>query len=358
MKVEYLTKRNYLTTDPYIGLSTVKDQLLENEAIVVLDNNRFVGVLTTNDLVNKPKTLVVDCLKDKVVIDSNQSITEVLSIMNEHNTDVLAVSENETVVGLVFKKDLYKYITEYNLELQNKIKERTQELQDTIAMKDLLYSVVAHDLRSPFSSIIGLSELIIENIGTYTTDKIKNQIGQIHYQSKLTYNLLDNLLNWASAQVGDIAFNPCLCNLTLMCDDVIRPLRISAQMKNISVQCFHSTDASIFADKNMVQTILRNLISNAIKYTEVGGEIKIFSTLENRFIEVTVSDNGMGMSDLDKEILFSGDLKSPKLGTFEEKGFGLGLLICKDFVEKHGGTIRIEEKYGKGCDFKFTLPAY
>ncbi|MDQ1772491.1 CBS domain-containing protein [Labilibaculum sp. A4] len=359
MKVEHLIRKKFITTNPYSGINEIKNLLLKNNAIVVQDEEKFYGVLTPIDIIQKPRTLAIDCLTVKTLIDSEQSIEKVLSSMKFDNSDVLPVSKNDTFIGLVFKNDLFNYLTDYNEELENKIKERTIELEKAIGMKDLMYSIIAHDLRNPFNSIIGFADLLIENISTYNIDKIKHQIKQISSQSKKAYILLDNLLNWALSQTNHISCNPGFCNLDLITKEVIEQLKISIQIKDITLRCFHSQNIFAYADKNMVETIFRNLISNAIKYSNEGGEINIYSYLQdNNYIEITISDTGIGLSESEKSNIFNIEQVISKPGTADEKGVGLGLLICKEFVEMQGGQIWLENKTDEGCEFKFTLPVY
>jgi signal transduction histidine kinase len=358
MKIEHLTRKDYLTINPYSGINAIKKQLVENSALVVEDEDKFYGIITTNDIVQNPRTLIIDCLTIKTLIDSDFTVEQTLGLMNETHTDVLPVGKSEKIMGLVFKKDLFNYFAEYNTELENKIKERTQELEKAIMMKDIMFSVIAHDLRSPFNTILGFTELLIENIRKYDIEKTEKHLSSINSQAKNTYNLLDNLLNWAKSQTGQNAFNPVACNFSEICNVVIEQLKDSAKIKQISLNCFYSIDAFVYADKNMVETILRNIISNAIKFTEPNGDIDISTRLIHQFLEITISDTGIGLNENIKLNLFDLDFNNPQMGTANEKGTGLGLVLCKDFVEKNGGTIWVENKTGKGTEFKFTLPSY
>lgn len=356
MKITHLIRKDFLTINPFSGINAVKNELLKHNAIVVKDENNFYGVLTIKDLVEKPKALVIDCLSIKKIIDHELSVEEALSEMNELNSDVLPVGRNEEFIGLVFKNELFNYISEYNLELEAIINKRTLELKKALQTKDLMFSIIAHDLRSPFNTFIGFSDLLKKNLRNYEIDKAERFITEINSQAKKTFNLLENLLNWAKNQSGTIAFNPSYCNIGKISDDVIEQLKETAQMKNITLKGFHSTNVNVNADKNMVETILRNLISNAIIYTEKNGFVEVYSMAINGFIEITVSDTGIGVDDNDKFKIFTINENKTKLGTANEKGSGLGLVICKDFVKRHQGKIWVEDKDNKGSLFKFTLP--
>lgn len=358
MKIEHLVRRDYLTVNPYSGINAIKKQLLEYSAIVVQDEEQFYGVLSPKDIVSNPRTLIIDCLTNKSIIGFEHSVEEVLGIMTKSNTDVLPVGKNDKIIGLVFKDDLYNYIAEYNTELEKKIQERTKELELSVSMKDMMFSVIAHDLKNPFNSILGYSDLLSNNLNQYTLEEIDHQIKIIRSQTNTACVLLDNLLDWAKSKTGQLGFNPVYCDISTICKQVVDHLKFSAQMKSISIDCFHSPDVAVYADKNMVESILRNLISNAIKYTRINGKVQIYTLLNEDFVEIIVSDDGVGLSDADKEKLFDPTKTKSHLGTANEKGTGLGLVICKEFVEKNNGKIWIENKTDNGSKFLFTLPKY
>ena len=222
--------------------------------------------------------------------------------------------------------------------------------------KDLMFSIIAHDLRSPFSTILGFTNVLKNNSRDYKIEKSEKFICEMNAQAKQTFNLLENLLNWAKNQTGKIAFNPSYCNIDKISNEVIEQLKETAQIKNITIKSFYSKNAN--ADKNMVEVILRNLISNAIKFTKNNGFVEVYSIVIDDYIEVTVADTGIGVDDKDKIKIFTIDENKTKLGTANEKGSGLGLVVCKDFIEKHHGKIWVEDKKGKGSLFKFTLPIH
>ncbi|MBE0424758.1 MAG: CBS domain-containing protein, partial [Lutibacter sp.] len=198
MKIAHFIRRDFITVNPYSGINAVKNQVLEHLAVVVQDDEaEFYGVLTTNDIAHNPKTLVVNCLTIKQLIDSELSVKKAIAMMDETKTEVLPVGENGKFVGLVFKNELYKYISDYNIELESKILERTKELEAAIATKDLVFSIIAHDLKSPFNSILGFTELLKNKIRNLDVDKSEKLISSMYCQARNTYNLLENLLNWA-----------------------------------------------------------------------------------------------------------------------------------------------------------------
>ena len=236
---------------------------------------------------------------------------------------------------------------------ENKLaKTKLQELNDA---KDKLFSIIAHDLRSPFSSILGFSDILSKNIRDYDFEKSEKFINIIGSSARSTLYLLDNLLDWAKSQTGQFSFTPENLKLQNVISEIISVLNLTAQIKNISLNN-KFTDIEVFADLNMLKTILRNLISNAIKYSKTGGQIDISAEQKNNFTEITISDNGIGMSEENIKDLFKIKGKTSIPGTANEKGSGLGLVLCKEFIEKHKGTIKVESVLNKGSKFKFTIP--
>ncbi len=234
--------------------------------------------------------------------------------------------------------------------------ESERNLKELNATKDKLFSIIAHDLRSPFNTILGFSDLLSNNAKTYDTERIVKFSAVINSAAVNTLALLDNLLNWAKSQTGQITFKPVKLNLQPIIVQTIEVLNPMAKFKNISLNYIQSEDIEVYADLNMFKTILRNLISNAIKFTNSRGTIEVNAMRKDNFIEIAVSDNGVGMSEETLNKLFTIQANEKTLGTANKKGSGLGLILCKEFVEKHDGKIWAESEIGKGSYFKFTLP--
>ncbi|MDD3721536.1 MAG: ATP-binding protein [Lutibacter sp.] len=359
MKIAYFIRKDFLTINPYLGLNAIKNKLLKNYAIAVQDDEGvFYGVITANDIVQNPKTLIIDCLSIKELVDCELSIEETIYKMDVAKTDVVPMGKNGKFVGLVFKNELYKYISDYNLELENTIKERTKELEEAIATKDLMFSIIAHDLKSPFNVILGFTGLLKDRLHEMDIKKAEKLISGMNTQARNTYNLLEDLLTWARNNSNKIGYNPIYCNISSICNEVINQLKDTAQMKNITLNSFHSAEVYVYVDKNMVEVILRNLITNSIKFTESFGKIDVYSMPMDEFIEVSVSDNGIGIEEKVKANLFKSDFNESTPGTANERGSGLGLVICKRFIERHQGKIWVENNKEKGSTFKFTLPIF
>ena len=236
------------------------------------------------------------------------------------------------------------------------IKEQENQLRELISTKDKLFSIIAHDLRSPFNAILGFSELLINNTKIAGDQELEQLLGIINSSAKNTLILLDNLLNWAKAQTGQIIYKQEKIDLTNIIADVLEISNSIAKIKNISLNYTQSYEGEVYADVNMLQTILLNLISNAIKFTNLNGEVTIDAKQNGGNVEITVSDNGVGMSEETIKNLFKVDKSLIATGTANEKGSGLGLILCKEFIEKLGGVIGIESEVGKGSDVRFTLP--
>jgi len=223
------------------------------------------------------------------------------------------------------------------------------------ADKDLFMSILAHDLRSPFNGLLGLSELLIENIHISDADTIENMAIHINKSAQIAFNLLEDLLMWTRSQSGKIPYERQKISLRDICADILEIIKPIAEAKNISISFMTDDEIIVFADIDMLKTVLRNLVSNAIKFTDPGGRIDIHAKQNQTNVTITVSDNGIGMAQATVNKLFDGTLHSTK-GTSNESGTGLGLFLCKEFVNKHGGKIWVESVEGEGSSFIFTLP--
>jgi len=245
-----------------------------------------------------------------------------------------------------------------NKRNQDIISDQNSKLLKLNKDKDLFLTVLAHDLKSPFSSILGFLGLLKDNIQLNDIKETESQIEIINNSANNVYNLLESLLNWARMQAGKTPFLPQKLQLSSICNKTIELLKINSISKEIYLENSVKDDIFIHADKDMVSTVLRNLVSNAIKFTESGGAIKINAEINNELVLISVSDNGIGMNKESINKLFDISQLYTTMGTRKEKGTGLGLILCRDFVEKHNGTIWVESKFGVGSNFKFTLPIF
>ena len=233
------------------------------------------------------------------------------------------------------------------------------ELQHSLQLnedKDLFLSILAHDLRSPFNTLLGMSELLIDNIRVYSIDETEMLLNHLRNTSVATFALLEDLLNWTSTQSGNISFNPQNLNFSEICKNILETLDKFAYTKNITVKSLTKDNIYVFADIDMLKTVLRNLVSNAIKFTNKSGTIIINAEENSENVTISVTDNGIGIQPVKITKLFNISHRQTTRGTEEESGTGLGLILCKEFVERNGGKIWVESEVGKGSDFKFTLP--
>jgi len=251
-----------------------------------------------------------------------------------------------------------KELEELNASLENLVEQRTTELTRVVATNTKFLSIIAHDLRSPFSTILGVLELLKVSLEEYSKNEIEEFMDVAYSSAIRTLNLLDNLLLWAISQNKEKSFNPGKINFYDLVVEEFESINFTASQKQIVLNHTIEPNLYINGDLQMVKTILRNLISNAIKYTNTGGEITLIASEFKQFIEITVKDNGIGISPETQRNLFRIDSFHSSDGTNNEHGTGFGLLLCIEFVELHGGNIWIESEQGKGSEFKFTLPRY
>ncbi|MCK9211395.1 MAG: ABC transporter substrate-binding protein [Ignavibacteriaceae bacterium] len=282
---------------------------------------------------------------------------------------------DETVIGVIVvqdyhnektygepEKQILNFVSEQiALAIDKKKKEEelrqfAEELKNLNANKDKLFSIIAHDLRSPFFALLGLGEILSNEIDSLTKDEIKKFSTDLYNAIYTQFKFLENILEWARLQLGKIDFNPSKVNLYNNIVVVFNRLAGVAERKNIRLINEVDETVMVYSDENVLQSILHNLISNGIKFTRENGEIKISSIQKDSFINIIVRDNGVGIKQEDLPKLFAIDQQYSQKGTANERGTGLGLVICKELVEKHGGKIWVESEAGKGTIFTFSIP--
>jgi PAS domain S-box len=234
-------------------------------------------------------------------------------------------------------------------------KENEKKLVELNATKDKLFSIIAHDLRTPFQALINLNELVMNKIEMNDANAAKKLLELNAKTTQQALNLLENLLLWSRSQRGRLEFNPKRLNFKELTENILALLQINYTGKNIEVQICVEPFLEVRADEYMLNTVMRNLLSNAIKFTNKEGLIEISAIKNGAFIEISVDDNGVGIPSDKLESLFSIESNYTTSGTEKEKGTGLGLVICKDFVERHAGRIWAESEEGEGTKFSFTL---
>lgn len=233
------------------------------------------------------------------------------------------------------------------------IAQQSNKLSEVNHLKDRLFSIIAHDLRSPFQSLIGL--LNLADLGALTEEDFKHFLPELSKNVSYTSGLLDNLLYWAKSQMEEASITPVIFDVQEIADNKIGLFEKQAMAKNIVLENKIDYKISVFADKNMIDLVLRNLVANAVKFCNVGGRIIIAATQKSDFLIVSVADTGNGINDENMEKLFSNQTFTTR-GTNNEKGTGLGLMLCKEFVEKNGGKIWAETTLHIGSTFYFSVP--
>ena len=250
---------------------------------------------------------------------------------------------------LNIEKDMVK-------ELNEKVQVTNNELRKLDATRNKFFSIIAHDLKSPFNVILGYSNLLSEDYYFFTDEKRLKYIKEIEDSGNNTMELLDNLLIWARSQQGEIKIKKDKINLYIFISKIIEKHCTLAKTKAININIDIPIDINLNIDNYSFKTILINLLNNASKFTHAGGEISLVARSTKEFIEICIKDDGVGMSEDIRDNLFNLEKNQSSLGTNNEKGTGLGLILCKEFTEKNNGQIRVESEAGKGTSFILTFP--
>lgn len=241
-------------------------------------------------------------------------------------------------------------------ESESILLESEKKLKEANATKDKFFSIIAHDLRNPFNAIIGFSNLLINSYEAMDEQERKSIIQNISEASERTYKLLQNLLDWARSQTDKLEIKPRVIDVCVVVNEVIAELKTNADNKEISIVSDIPFNTPVTADENILKTVLRNLVSNGIKFTNPGGSIRIYSDNKNHHTLICIEDTGIGIDEDVRKNLFNLDFQHRKTGTGGETGTGLGLVLCKEFIDRSGGRIWVESKPGKGSCFCITLP--
>ncbi|MBI5404315.1 MAG: PAS domain-containing sensor histidine kinase [Ignavibacteriae bacterium] len=239
---------------------------------------------------------------------------------------------------------------------ENKLKEYSLELEELNRNKDKFFSIIAHDLRNPFTGIFGFASVLNEDLDNLSKEEIKEYVNYIYVGTKNIFDLIENLLAWSRIQTGKISILPEKIDIHKKVQEMVDILNATALNKRIEVQNNVEKDLFVMGDVFMLDSILQNLLSNAIKFTNAGGNVKICSESKNGLIEISISDNGIGISQEEIENLFRLGRQRSKSGTAEEKGTGLGLILCQEMINKLNGQLKVESVKNHGSTFSFTLP--
>ena len=351
-------------------------------AIIVGFNIQKYGIF---DLIPAARDIIVEAITNGIlVIDTYDRVIDANPVAKKifRNSDIIGKSMEEIFAGLNIKLNINdsKHSKFFELVAGNSIyellvtdieknrgriytfyditerKRNEEKLKELNSAKDKLFSIIGHDLKNPFMGLIGLSDILYEEYDELTDEEKKHFIKDINILSGNSHRILDNLLSWSSHQTGRMDFTPESFNIYILIESNINYGQQQAKLKHINLFAEKAADINVFADYKMIDTALRNLISNSLKYTQPGGKIEVFVEIQKDNAVVSVRDNGVGMDEETQKKLFTIDSNIKSTGTAGEKGTGLGLLICKDFVEKNKGHISVESSPGKGSTFSFTIP--
>lgn len=324
------------------------EEFVEKKGKSIFEINNAPKTLDLIDeCLNKKKTVVYRYLNKENGLD-HWTQTTLTPILDDKNNIVKLVAIDSDVNELKQAKQ--------EIEKQHhEIITQKDELVRLNRTKDMFFSIIAHDLKNPMNSIIGFSEILTSEFDDLDDFEKKEFIKYINESAISLQNLIDNLLQWARAQTDKIRFSPSKNDLYFIIEDNIKLLRGNAERKAIDIYSRIPKKTMVWCDKNMVSTIIRNLLSNAIKFTNDYGKIKIISKKLDDKLEITVKDNGIGMSAGVKERLFK-EIGFSTFGTANESGTGLGLILCQQFVKKHNGDLKIESQQNIGTKISFTLP--
>jgi len=274
----------------------------------------------------------------------------------------------EITIVFIFIFFIYRYLLKIktnkillsqNEKIKNtnlKLSESEKNLKELNATKDKFFSIISHDLKNPFSSVLSLSESVSMNFNDIDDEDKLSVFQKIHSSVKQIYSLLDNLLTWSRSQSKKLTFEPVEFNLSKLIEINVNLNRMPAENKGIKINSIYDNDLLVYADREMINTVIRNLVNNAVKFSSNGDVIEIKAIKENSNIKVSIKDQGIGISKKNIEKLFRIDMKFKLSGTSGEKGTGLGLILCKEFVEKNKGYIQVNSKLGEGSIFEFTIP--
>jgi len=278
---------------------------------------------------------------------------------------IIFISASSEIQSIIkgFKLGAVDYITKpfqpdellARVQTHLELKQTKEQLIETITTKDKIFSIIAHDIKNPLNAIHGTCDLFSEFFDDLTEDEMLSYISQIKSSGNSLIKLLDNLLEWSRIQIGRINVNAEIIYMNAIIDSTFNILLQQAEAKQIQLISTIDDSTQVYGDSNMISTVIRNLVSNAIKYTHHEGKVTIYSKTMNDHEEITISDTGTGIPPDKLDTIFQiKDCSMP--GTDGETGTGLGLIICKDFICKNNGSIWVESEVGVGTDFKFTIP--
>ena len=327
-----------------------------------LYKNKYANL---NDSINNKKMLE-NMAKMNAIYQTYQDQATILNLQKENisHSKQLMQEKNKRILFLIVSASFLIIIIIllilflYRRRTAIQLREKNEELNNLNATKDKFFSIIAHDLKSPFNSLLGFSEMLALHAESKNTDQVIEYSNIINSSTKKLFNLVENLLQWSRAQLGTTRYTPEKTDVHLVANNIISLLRLNAEEKDIVISSKIQKDLIAWIDVNLFNTVLRNLLSNAIKFSRVGSMIQVTGVREGDMIKISVSDSGVGIRRENLEKLFDLGTNISTKGTFNEKGTGLGLILCKEFVEINRGSIWAESVYGNGSTFRFTVPVF
>lgn len=279
----------------------------------------------------------------------------------QHEEVVARVKTHITICKLqrelMEKSAVLQQYVELLAQKNTELDEKNLQLQELNVNKDRFFSIISHDLRSPFVGLLGLTQLLTDDLDNFSREQLHAMLGKLRKSTEHLYALLENLLTWSRLQRGLIECHPQRVNLHEIVSRNLKLLTPNADQKNIRLEHAVPEKTVVKADIKMIDTIVRNLVSNAVKFTPSGGRVTVSAASHNEgLVRLTVCDSGIGIDPEYLPKLFRIDTKYTRLGTADERGTGLGLILCKDFVERNGGTIWVESERNQGAAYHITLP--
>ncbi len=373
-KIKILLVEDSLIASRLITL-LLKEGMPDGEYELFLNSNLTDAIKTTSDKniqlvlldLGLPESQGLDTFKTffakypyipVIVLTGNEDKSLALKAVREGAQDYLVKGE---VHSSLLARSIFYAVERGRLQHekmlnQEKLKKYSEELEVLNATKDKFFSILAHDLKSPFNAFIGITDILAEDIDILDREQIKSFVLDISRSAHSQFKLLENLLAWAQVQRGLMKFEPIELEIHTVINDVFLLYLDNASEKELKLTNETQPGRTIKADHNMLYLLLRNLVYNAIKFTKPGGEIKVGEYATDGFYEIYVADNGVGISPASLSKLFKIESQNTTLGTAHEKGTGLGLVLCNDMVEKNGGSIRVTSELGVGTTFSFTIP--
>ncbi|MFO7830338.1 MAG: PAS domain-containing sensor histidine kinase, partial [Bacteroidales bacterium] len=319
---------------------------------------RYANIAQSSDNPNI-KEVIKTCLKDKksVVYEFKTKSREGKELWAQTTLTPVVDKDGKTINLVAIDSDItqLKHAEKEILHQKKEIEEQRDKLALSNATKNKFFRIIAHDLRNPISTLVSSTNLVFNDFEDYNKAQTKNIIAELNKLSQTTFNLLENLLDWSSTQMGDVQFAPKPIEIKMIVNENIELIKRKVDQKNIELNIEIPENIVAYADEDMIKTVIRNLLSNAVKFTPENGQIKISAQSEKDEVLFKIKDSGVGIEPKDLPKLFKIDQHHTTPGLSNEKGSGLGLILCKEFVEKNGGTITIDSKPQKGTSIIFTL---